>query len=260
VHWDGYSLGEWIEELEGATALVNLAGRQVGCRHTAANRREIIQSRVNSVRVLDAALQRCIAPPTIWVQNASLAIYGDSGDVICTEDSPHGEGFCVEVCHAWEGAIARVRSNVRMPILRTGFVLGAGGQALKVPVKLVRAYLGGSVGTGRQYISWIHIADYCRAVQWVVANENADGVYNVTSPYPVTNRDFNIALRRVLGRPWSPRLPTPVVKLGAPLLDTTWYLATNGRRALPIRLSREGFLFEWTDLEAALGDVLKACA
>ncbi len=187
VQWDGCTLGAWVEELEGATALINLAGRAVNCRHTAAHRREIVQSRVNTVRVLDAAMQRAVAPPTIWLQQSSAAVYGDAGERICDEASPHGVGFCVDVCESWEGILATVRAPGRLVTMRSGFVLGEGGAALKFPSLLARAYLGGAIGSGKQYFSWIQLEDYCRAVEWLLTNEGSAGVYNITSPNPVSN-------------------------------------------------------------------------
>lgn len=252
VHWDGCTLGAWTEELEGATAIINLAGRAVNCRHTAAHRREIVQSRINAVRVIDAALQRAIAPPTIWLQQSSLAIYGDPGERICAEDAPHGTGFCVDVCHSWEGMLASVQSQVRLVTMRCGFVLGEGGAALKFPLMLARAGFGGALGSGKQYVSWIQLEDYCRAVAWLLANDDARGVYNLTSPNPVPNVEYHATLRKVLGKPWFPRIPAPIVRLGAPLLGTQDYLALHGRRCIPARLLAEGFAFKWPDVEDAL--------
>jgi len=252
VQWDGCTLGAWTEELEGATALVNLAGRAVNCRHTAAHRREIVQSRVNSVRVLDAAMQRVVAPPTIWLQQSSLAVYGDAGDRICDESTPHGVGFCVDVCESWEGMLATVQMPGRLVTMRSGFVLGQGGAALKFPSMLARAYLGGAIGSGKQYFSWIQLEDYCRAVEWLLTHEESTGIYNVTSPNPVPNAEFNAALRKAMGRPWSPRIPAPLVHLGAPLLGTEPYLALHGRRCVPARLLEEGFAFRWTEIGEAI--------
>lgn len=251
VQWDGCTLGRWTEELEGATALINLAGRAVNCRHTAAHRREIVQSRVNVVRVLDAALQRVTAPPTIWLQQSSLAVYGDAGAAICDESALHGTGFCVDVCESWEGIFATVHAPGRLVTMRAGFVLGRGGAALKFPLMLAQRYLGGAIGSGKQYVSWIQLEDYCRAVEWLLLNDDAAGIYNVTAPNPVPNAEFNAALRKVLGRPWSPRIPTPLVRLGAPLLGTESYLALHGRRCVPARLLAEGFVFEYSDITDA---------
>ncbi len=256
VQWDGCTLGNWTEELEGATALVNLAGRAVNCRHTAAHRREIVQSRINTVRVLDSAIQRAIAPPMIWLQQSSLAVYGDAGVQICDEGSPHGVGFCVDVCESWEGMLATVRAPGRLVTMRTGFVLGQGGAALKFPLVLARAGFGGAIGSGKQYFSWIQLEDYCRAVEWLLVREESVGVYNVTAPNPVPNTEFNAALRKALGKGWSPRIPTPLVHLGAPLLGTEPYLALHGRRCVPARLLEEGFTFRWVEVEEALRESL----
>jgi uncharacterized protein len=251
--WDGATVGAWAKQLDGARAIVNLTGRSVDCRYTAANRREIIDSRVNSVRALATALRQCQSPPPIWIQASSLAIYGDAGDRICPEDAPHGSGFSVDVCERWEDELRNQDlGSTRTVVLRIGFALAASGGALGRLAALTRLYLGGTVGNGRQYISWLHIADLNRIFEWCLDNDHAQGVYNATGPSPVTNAAFMAALRRALHRPWSPPAPSLVVRIGAYLMGTEASLALTGRRCIPQRLIDEGFGFHYTDLDRCL--------
>lgn len=256
VEWDGRNVGAWARELEGAAAVVNLAGRSVDCRHTPRHRREIVESRVRSVEAIGNAIAACAEPPKVLVQAASLAVYGDAGRRVCCEDAPAGQGFPVEVCLRWE----QVYDSFELPatrkvLLRTGFVLGRDGGALPTLARLARLYLGGTVGEGHQYISWLHVRDFCRLVLWSVENANAAGVYNATGPCPVTNAEFMCELRCALKRPWSPRIPAWLVRLGAFLLRTEPALALEGRRCLPERLVEEHFKFLYTNLESALADL-----
>jgi uncharacterized protein (TIGR01777 family) len=257
VAWDGRTLGEWARELEGAAAVVNLAGRSVDCRHTPKHRREIVESRVNSVEALGRAIRSCAEPPEVLVQAGSLAIYGDAGRRLCGEDAPAGQGFPAEVCKLWEAAFDSLElSSTRKVLLRIGFVLGRDGGALPRLARLARLYLGGTVGRGRQYVSWLHVRDFCRLVLWCVENAGAEGVYNATGPCPVTNAEFMCELRCALRRPWSPRVPEWLVRLGAFFLRTEPALALEGRRCIPERLVEEHFKFLYTNLESALGDLL----
>lgn len=259
VVWNGRTVGDWIGEVEGATAVVNLTGRSVACLYTPENRREIISSRVDSVRVIAQASEQCRESPAVIVQASSLAIYGDAGDRICDEDAPHGTGFSVEVCEAWEGEFfaGELPGGARRVALRIGFVLGRNGGALQQLAKLARWYVGGAAGNGRQYISWLHIDDFCAMVRWAVDNPEAQGVYNATGSTPVTNAEFMRALRAALGRPWSPPTPAWAVKLGARfIMRVDPSLALSGRRCVPQRLRDEGFVVKHTDLNASLRELL----
>jgi len=257
VEWDGRTVGPWARELEGAAAVVNLAGRSVDCRHTPKHRREIVESRVHSVEALGRAIRSCGEPPAVLVQAASLAVYGDAGRRVCCEDAPAGRGFPVEVCLRWEQVFDSLElPATRKVLLRIGFVLGRDGGALPTLARLARLYLGGTVGHGRQYVSWLHLRDFCRLVLWCVEREGAAGVYNATGPCPVTNAEFMCELRCALKRPWSPRVPAWLVRLGAFLLRTEPALALEGRRCIPERLVEEHFKFLYTNLESALADLL----
>jgi uncharacterized protein (TIGR01777 family) len=259
VEWDGRNVcASWARELEGAAAVVNLTGRSVDCRHTAANRREILESRVRSVEAVGRAVSACAEPPRVFVQAGSLAVYGDAGRRVCDEHAPAGKGFPVDVCLRWEGAFDSLElAHTRKVLLRIGFVLGRDGGALPTLARLARFYIGGAAGDGHQYISWLHVRDFCRLVLWCVGRPEAVGVFNATGPCPVTNAEFMCELRCALKRPWSPRTPAWLVRLGAFLLRTEAELALTGRRCIPDRLVEMNFKFIYTNLESALADLLQ---
>lgn len=259
VVWDGRTVGDWAEELNGADAVVNLTGRSVACLYTPENKREIIASRVDSVRAIAQACSRCIERPPVIVQASSLAIYDDAGDRICDEDAPHGTGFSVEVCEAWEGEFLSETGlgGPRRVALRIGFVLGRNGGALGQLARLARWFVGGAAGNGRQYISWLHLDDFCAMVRWAIENPDVRGVYNATGPTPVTNAEFMRELRAALGRPWSPPTPVWAVKFGARfIMRVDASLALTGRRCIPRRLQEEGFVPKYTHLGATLRELL----
>ena len=253
VEWDGKTLGPWAAALEGADAAINFTGRSVACLYTPENRREILSSRLDSVNALSEAFQSLKNPPPVLIQAASLAIYGDTR-ALCDEDAPHGEGFSAEVCEAWERAFSESRPpGVRTATLRIGFALGPGGGALEPLAKLTRAFLGGSVGSGAQWISWLDLRDLNRLFLWAIRTPSAEGIFNATGPTPVQNRTFMRTLRRVLNRPWSPPAPEIAVRFGARyLLKADPSLALSGRRCVSRRLREQSFHFEHTNLEATL--------
>ena len=252
AEWDGHSLGPWAACLDGAAAVINLTGKNVDCRYDAAALAEINASRVDSVRVLDAALLACRQPPPVLIQAASTAIYGDAGNQPCAEDTPAGDGIPPETCVRWEAAVAAMRAPVRRVVLRISFALATDGGALARLERLTRCFLGGAIGSGRQWISWIHIADLVSLIRRAIADPTMAGIYNATAPDPRPNADFMRALRRALGRPWAPPTTALAVHLGCWLMRTEPVLALTGRRAIPQRLLDEGFAFAHPDLDQAL--------
>jgi hypothetical protein len=256
LHWDGKTLGDWSQSLDGAKAVVNLTGRSVNCRHTPENRRQIIESRVNSVRVLGEAVARSEQPAEVWVQASSLAIYGDPGDRWCDELAPNADGFSEEVCKRWESEFANIHApGMRKIVMRIGIVLDKDEGALSVLARLTRFFLGGRVGSGKQYVSWIHVADLIRMFLEAIERPEISGVYNVTGPNPVTNAEFMRELRRELHRPWSPPVPAWATHIGAFFMRTEPHLALTGRRCQPKRFLENGFHFEFPELRGALANL-----
>lgn len=258
LHWDGKTLGDWAKAIDGAEAIVNLTGKNINCRHNEENRREIIRSRVDSVRVLDEAVATCAVPPKVFVQASGVGYYGDTGDRVADENAPRGDDFPAEVCRQWEGAFAALDlPATRKVILRLGVVLGREGGALPVLEKLTRWFLGGAVGSGRQFISWIHVADLARMFVSAIENAGVSGVLNATSPGPVTNSEFMRKLRHSLHRPWSPPVPAPFARAGAWIMGTEGDLALLSSRCVPQRFLERGFQFQFPELRAALSDLYK---
>jgi uncharacterized protein (TIGR01777 family) len=257
VQWDGRTLGEWADFINGAQAVINLTGKSVNCRYTPANRREIVDSRVDSVTVISQAILKCPRPPKVFVQAASLAIYGDAGLHICDEKAPVGAGFSAETCSLWEETFTSFNfPSTRKVLLRIGFALGPHGGALKTLAKVTKFYLGGSVGSGLQYISWLHLQDLNHMFLWSIERDDIEGVFNAAGPNPVTNSEFMRQLRRTLNRPWSPPVPAWAVGIGARLMGTEAELALSGRRCVPKRFLEMDFKFKYPNLEGALRDLL----
>jgi uncharacterized protein len=256
AHWDGKTLGDWIEFVNGALAVVNLTGRSINCRQTPENRREIVDSRIDSVRVLGEAIGRCAQPPRAFVQVAGVGIYGDKGERICDETTTPGNDFVTEVCEKWEVAFAKVEApDTRKVLLRLGVVLGSNGGFLELLGKLTRWFLGGQVGNGRQYISWIHISDLSHMVLAGIENQELTGTFNATSPNPVTNGEFMRELRGALHRPWSPPIPEFAARIGSWLMGTEASLALVSQRCVPTRFLENSFNFEFPALRPALTNI-----
>lgn len=257
AQWDGRSLGDWVRHLDGAAALINLAGRTVDCVKTPDHCDEILRSRVESTEVIGRALRRVTSLPRVWVQMSTAHIYGDPPEVVCDEDSTFGYGLAPFVGRAWEEAYARaVPAGMRQVILRTSFVLGRSGGALPQLARLTRWGLGGKAGRGRQGISWIHERDMNRLFAWATANGNVTGAYVATAPEPVSNAEFMGELRRALGVPFGLPAAGWMVRLGAPLiLRTDPELALYGRYCVSRRLRDEGFEFRFPNVASALRDL-----
>ncbi len=256
VAWDGATVGPWAEELAGA-ALVNLAGALVDRRPTPANTALLARSRVVPTRALATAASRLATPPRVWLQMSTLAIYGDGGDAVLDESAPVADGppQMAGVARAWEAAAEHAVAE-RQVVLRTAIVLDRGVPALDRLVRLVRWGLGGRLGSGRQWVSWLHVTDLLAVVRRCLDDPAMSGVIHVTSPQPVRNAELMATLRRVLRRPPAPPTPAPLVRLGSVLLRTDPALALLGRRCVPGRLRAAGFPFAFPDLLPALRDLL----
>jgi hypothetical protein len=264
VGWDGRTLGEWTRELDGAQAVVNLAGRSVNCRYHERNRREILDSRVFSTRVLGEAIARCASPPRVWLNSSTATIYKHSLDRAMDEETgeigatPEAKDvFSVEVAQAWESALAEANTPMtRKLALRTAIVLGADdGGVFRVLRRLVRMGLGGRMGSGRQFVSWIHEEDFCRAIEWLIGCEGFTGAVNLAAPAPVPNRELMRLLRQACGVPFGLPAACWMLEVGALLLRTETELIIKSRRVVPGRLLAAGFQFRFPTLPATLSDL-----
>ena len=259
--WEGVHADAWTARLEGADAIINLAGKNINCPHTPENLRGITASRVDSVNAIATAMGQASNPPHVWVQASAVGFYGNAGDEVCDESAPVGSDTLAKVCRQWEAAFAAAKvPTTRKVTLRIGLVLGRDGGALPVLSMLTRCFLGGAAGSGRQYVSWIHLADLLAMFVAAVENEKLSGIFNAVGPQAVTNAQFMRELRRVLHRPWSPPAPEFAMKLGARLLGSEASLALVSQRCVPGRFLAGGFKFQFTDVLSALSDLTRPVA
>ena len=256
--WNGVGPGAWTALLDGAAAVINLTGKNINCPHTPGNLREITASRVNSVSAIATAIQQARIPPRVWVQASAVGFYGDTADTVCDETAPVGSDPLANICRQWEGAFALADpGRTRKVAFRIGLVLGRDGGALPVMSRMTRWFLGGAAGSGRQYISWIHLEDLAAMFMAATTNEDLSGVFNAVSPRTATNAQFMRELRRAWHRPWSPPMPAFIVKLGARLTGSEGSLALVSQRCVPKRFLAAGFQFRFADLSAALDDLIR---
>lgn len=261
--WDGRTLGGWTKSIDGADAVVNLAGRTVNCIKTPDHQDEILRSRVESTHVLGKAMRAVASPPPVWVQMSTAHIYGDPPTAICTEDSTEGISLAPTVARAWESAFAGSKlPDQRGVILRTSFVIGrnrgAGGGALATLGLLARLGLGGRVGSGMQGMSWIHETDLNNLFARAITDDAMSGVYIASAPNPVSQVDFIRTLRRVIKMPLALPVFEWMVRIGAPLvMRTDPELVLYGRYVVSQRLADEGFVFQFPLLEPALRELYR---
>lgn len=257
IAWDGKSVGDWAAELEGADAVLNLAGRNIDCRPTKANRELILRSRVDSTRAIGEAIAAAEMPPKVWVNASAMAYYGDVGARECFENSPGGTGFLAEVCQAWEAAQTNCETpKTRQVRLRISVVLDADSGALPRLKQLAHFALGGTVGNGKQVLSWIHMQDMVDVIRFALVAPDAEGAYNCAAPGAVPNKVFQRTLRKVLGEYVGLWAPAFAVKLGAWLMGSNGELALMGAKLVPKRLEKADFEFLYPELEGALRDLL----
>lgn len=263
VMWDGRTPGPWMESLDGANAVVNLAGRTVNCIKTPDHQDEILRSRVESTRVLGDAMRAVNSAPPVWVQMSTAHIYGDPPALVCDESSAEGIGLAPTIGRAWESAFHESQlSSQRGVIMRTSFVIGrnrgAGHGALGTLGLLARSGLGGKVGRGTQGMSWIHEYDLNELFSRAITDHSMSGVYIASAPNPVSQAEFMRTLRKVIGMPIGLPAYEWMVRIGAPLFfRTDPELALYGRYVVSKRLAKEGFTFQFPELEAALSDLYR---
>jgi uncharacterized protein (TIGR01777 family) len=248
----------WSRVLSGAGAIVNLAGESIaGRRWSSAQKERIRQSRVLATRSVVAALRETANPPRILVNGSAVGYYGDTGDRIVTEEDAAGRDFLAQLCVEWEREALQAESAAaRVVMVRTGVVLAGDGGALAPLLPLFKMFVGGPLGPGKQYWSWIHRDDWLAMIAWAIkeAEAGAHGAYNATAPTPVTNRDFSTALGKALGRP--SLLPAPAFALRIAVGEMADAMLLAGQRVVPERALGQGFRFKYADLEAALAAIV----
>ncbi|PYE47757.1 TIGR01777 family protein [Paenibacillus barcinonensis] len=256
ISWE--DRGAITQALEGAALLINLAGKSVNCRYTDENRKIIMDSRTETTHILGEALLACVHAPELWINSSTATIYRHAEDRPMTEqDGEIGSGFSVEVAKAWEKAFFEFHlPSTRQVALRIAIVLGKGG-VMEPLTNLVRFGLGGAQGTGTQQFSWIHIEDLFRMVLFLQEHHQLQGVFNASSPHPVTNRELMASLRQQMGVRVGLPSPRWMLELGAMFIRTETELVLKSRWVIPDRLEREGFTFTYASLDSALADILQ---
>src|SRR5438093_5668568 len=242
--------GQWATELDGAGAVVNLAGESIaGRRWTAAHKQRILDSRVQATRSLAAAIRDARTPPSVFVSGSAVGYYGPRGDEVVTEDTGAGSDFLAQVCVQWEAEALRAADRTRVACIRTGLVLDRDGGALPAMLPPFKFGAGGRVGSGRQYWPWIHRDDWVGVVRWTIDTAAAAGPINATAPAPVTNQEFVRALGRAMRRPAF--MPAPAFALRVLLGEMADALLLTGQRAIPAKAERLGFTFRYKTVEDA---------
>jgi uncharacterized protein (TIGR01777 family) len=244
--------------LNGAKALINLAGRSVDCRYNDTNKSIILNSRTETTRKLQSVIEECDTPPELWINSSTATIYRYSEDKAMDEETGEiGSGFSVEVAKAWEKAFfEKSITGTRKVALRIPITIGKDGGVMKPYVNLVKYGLGGVQGNGKQMFSWIHIEDLFRVIRFVMKNEDMKGIYNCAAPQPVTNRIFMKEMRNIL-KPLI-HLPSPkiLLKIGAWFINTETELVLKSRWVIPKKLLIKGFVFQYPTIEKALTNIL----
>jgi uncharacterized protein (TIGR01777 family) len=269
VAWNGVSLDSWVHHLEKADVVINLAGRSVNCRYTGANRHEIMESRIQSTRVLGEALRGLAHPPRVWMNASTATIYRHALDRPMDEltgelggnepNAPSSWRFSIDVAKQWEEAFFAVSApNTRKIALRSAMTMSPDhGGIFDVLLRLVRSGLGGAAGSGEQFVSWIHQIDFLRAMDHLIASEEMEGPVNIASPGPLPNREFMKVLRETFGRRAGLSASEWMLELGAVFLRTETELILKSRRVVPGRLLGSGFQFRFPDWPSAARDLVQ---
>ncbi|WP_374462230.1 TIGR01777 family oxidoreductase [Chryseobacterium taeanense] len=251
LYWDAKTLGEWTKALENADVLINLAGKSVDCRYTDKNKQEIYDSRINSTKILQKAVDECINKPKVWLNASSATIYIHSENHLNTEKNGIiGDDFSMNICKSWEKEFFKQETeNVRKVALRTSIVLGNNGGAFPKLKMITRLGLGGKQGRGNQMVSWIHIDDFCNAVEFIINCETMSGPVNITAPNPLSNELFMNKLRSEMKIPFGLNAPVWQLEFASLFLKTETELLLKSRNVYPGKLLENGFSFSYPNIE-----------
>ncbi|MFC4163331.1 TIGR01777 family oxidoreductase [Epilithonimonas zeae] len=254
IFWDAKTIGTWKNELEYADVLINLTGKSVDCRYNEKNKKEIYDSRINSTRVLQKAIDESQNPPKIWLNASSATIYVHSEIHLNTESNGIiGDDFSMNICKSWEKEFFKLKNpNIRKVALRTSIVLGKNGGAFPKFKQITNLGLGGKQGRGNQLMSWIHIDDFCEAVNFIIENENLKGAINITAPKPLTNEEMMKRLRDKFKFPFGISSPVWLLEIASIFIRTETELMLKSRNVYPEILLQNDFKFRYDTFEKAL--------
>lgn len=267
ISWDGKTLGPWVSTVDGADVVINLAGRSVNCRYNDTNRAQMMNSRIESTRVVGEAIQSAGRPPSVWLQASTATIYAHRYDAANDEatgliggnepGAPEKWNFSISIAKAWEAELDNaVTPNTRKVKLRSAMTMSADpGGIFATLLNLVRRGLGGTSGDGRQYVSWIHEQDFIDAIYWIIEHDHLDDAINLSSPNPLPNKEFMRALRKAWGAPIGLPATALMLEAGAVFLRTETELILKSRRVVPARLLEDGFDFKFPTWEEAAVDL-----
>ncbi|WP_251040613.1 TIGR01777 family oxidoreductase [Chryseobacterium sp. ISL-6] len=258
VYWDAQTLDKWKDFLEDSDVLINLTGKSVDCRYTDENKKEIYTSRIESTKVLQQAIDNCINKPKVWLNASSATIYVHSEKHLNTEENGIiGDDFSMNICKSWEKEFFKVgHDEVRKVALRTSIVLGKNGGAFPKLLQITKLGLGGKQGKGNQNVSWIHVDDFCRAVEWIIKNENISGPINVTAPNPLSNEELMKKLRARLRMPFGMNAPLWQLEIASIFLRTETELLLKSRNVYPGILVKNNFRFSFPDIDVTLQNLI----
>jgi uncharacterized protein (TIGR01777 family) len=268
VRWDGRSRGAWAQELDGADAVINLAGRSVNCRYSEANLQQMMDSRVDSTRAVGQAIETAARPPRVWLQMSTATIYAHRFDAPNDEatgriggDEPGAPAHwraSIEIARAWERALQEANTPAtRKVALRSAVVMSPErGGPFELLLRLTRCGLGGPIAGGRQFVSWIHYRDFVRAVELLLEHDEISGPVNLTAPRPLPQREFMAAVRTASGTPIGLPATKWMAEVGAFVLRTETELMLKSRRVVPARLLDAGFSFEYPEWATAANDLV----
>jgi hypothetical protein len=274
VHWDGENAGPWVESLDGADVCINLAGRSVNCRYYAENRRAIYDSRIGTTRLLGEVIASLAIPPRTWLNASTATIYRHAMDremdeatgelggnelVGRTRRAPDTWNFSIGVAKDWEAAFFEsVSPQTRKVAMRSAITMSPTPEnAFGILSNLVRTGLGGTQGSGRQFVSWIHESDFARAVEFLIEHEELDGPVNIAAPNPLPNSEFMAVLRDAWERPNGVPAPAFLIEIASFFLRTESELVLKSRRVVPGRLLDAGFQFEFPEWTEAAQDLVR---
>jgi hypothetical protein len=258
LKWDGKTKGDWVKEIDRADVIINMAGKSVDCRYTDRNKSEILDSRIDSTSILNEAVSKASKKPFLWINSSSATTYIHSEITLMTEkDGVIGNDFSMNVCKKWEEEFfSKEIEGVRKVATRTSIVLGNEGGAFPKMKAITKLGLGGKHGNGQQKMSWIHINDFCKAIEFLINTNQISGPVNITAPNPIPNTKFMEQIRSSLNVPVGINQPKFLLEIGAFFLRTETELLLKSRNVYPEVLINSGFKFDFKEVGIALHDLI----